>query len=926
MENDYSDINNYEMEKEIGEGNFGKVKLAKFKPTGEEFAIKILNKKKIKKQMKNVMLRENEIITKLNHINIVFVYKIIETEEDYFIVMEYCKLGELFDYIVKKKRLEEEEAAVFFYQLINGVEYIHSKGIAHRDLKPENLLLTEDKVLKIIDFGLSHEFTEDEFLKTKCGSPSYAAPEIIAKPKYDGFKIDIWCCGIILYAMLCGYLPFDGDSDSENNNLQLFRNILECEPEMPDFLSNISRDLILRILRPDPAKRISLKNIKRHPFYKKGQKLCTIDYSSCEEIIKTRQSFYINNNKIKDKEKEEEKHENLDENIILENNNNKIDEKKENKNINLNFNNHIYITEGNVKSPGKSPIEILAENNYKFTINEDSHYLPTTIDYMTKNKLNIFSFRSKAKQKNEINSFKKRYNPINLHNYCQKKNDRLNNKIDKILNTDNNENTHGGLPFIGLRDTETIINSLLAKKIKQKGETQNNNYSLNINKPDEESKYIKMHKSPMRIGPKIPSKINPNSIGFKINSVSKDKKPNFFRLYQDKEQTLFEKIKPNVKNNINNDNNIISNIYKNQKNNENRLKHKYNLNINSINNTGIKGNGITNAINTFAPGNLVLSLSNEKNINRKKKFNRYNYDYEYNFNHSPNKNILIKESYTEALNSTNNINKNNNLNANNKNITNNEIKTIIPINIKNSGQNIQTIINKFYRGDNKVNCKSPETKSIYNDIKININITSNTVDKNREKKEEKLKTLNLNNLQNRIIEKKLYLLTDSNKDINNNEIYKSIGSSPNKNYINNSERSGKRRGISLLKDGKRDSKYNLTKMIQNVKKGNTNNEQNDSIKKNKSYVDNHSSIVNEEQSKFKNNLGRLKIININTDKRKNKDDDLLRKILFNNNKIKKIKDNNYKKIKTTNGNYLPKLNEHNYNNNININENLVKNI
>ena len=150
MENDYSDINNYIMEKEIGEGNFGKVKLAKFKPTGEEFAIKILNKKKIKKQMKNVMLRENEIITKLNHINIVFVYKIIETEEDYFIVMEYCKLGELFDYIVQKKRLEEEEAAVFFYQLINGVEYIHSKGIAHRDLKPENLLLTEDKVLKII--------------------------------------------------------------------------------------------------------------------------------------------------------------------------------------------------------------------------------------------------------------------------------------------------------------------------------------------------------------------------------------------------------------------------------------------------------------------------------------------------------------------------------------------------------------------------------------------------------------------------------------------------------------------------------------------------------------------------------------------------------------------------------------------------------
>ena len=927
MDNDYSDINNYEMEKEIGEGNFGKVKLAKFKPTGEEFAIKILNKKKIKKQMKNVMLRENEIITKLNHINIVFVYKIIETEEDYFIVMEYCKLGELFDYIVKKKRLEEEEAAVFFYQLINGVEYIHSKGIAHRDLKPENLLLTEDKVLKIIDFGLSHEFTEDEFLKTKCGSPSYAAPEIIAKPKYDGFKIDIWCCGIILYAMLCGYLPFDGDSESENNNLQLFRNILECEPEIPDFLSNISRNLILRILTPDPAKRISLKNIKRHPFYLKGKKFCTIDYSSFEEIIKTRESFYNRNNN--EKEKEVEKHEILDENILEENNDNKIDEKKENKidekkenkNINLNFNNHIYITEGNVKSPGKTPIELLAENNYKFTINEDSHYLPTTIDGMTKNKLNIFSLRPKNKQqKNEINSFKKRFNPINLHNYNQKKIDKLNNKIDKILNTDNNENIHGVLPFIGLKDTETIFNSLLSKKLKLKGETQNNNYSLSINKPEEEKIFIKMHQSPMRFGPTIPSKINPNSIGYNIKSVSKDKKPNFFKLYQDKEQTLFEKIKPNVKNN---NDNIISNIYKNQKKNENRLKHKYDLNINNINNTRIKGNGIANAINTFAPGNLALSLSNEKNINRKKKFNRYNYDYEYNFNHSPIKNILIKESYTEALNSTNNINKNNNLNVNNYNITNNEIKTIVPINIKSSSQNKKTINKKYSRGDNKVNCRSPEIKSIFNNIKINININSNTVDKNREKKEEKLKTLNLNNLQNRIIEQKLYMLTDSNKDFNNNEIYKSIGTSPNKNYINNSERSEKRKGISLLKDGKRDSKYNLTKIIQKAKNGNTNNDQKDIIKKNKSYVDNHSSIDNEDHSKIKNNIEKLKIININSDKRKNKDD-LLRCILYSNNKIKKIKDNNYKKIKTRNDNYLPKLNEHNYNNNIN--ENLAKNI
>ena len=164
MSKEFSDINNYIMQKEIGEGNFGKVKSAIFKPTGKEYAIKILNKKKIKEKMKNMMLRENEIITKLNHINIIYVHKIIDTKENFYIIMDFCKLGELFDYIVKNKKLSEEESALFFYQLINGVEYLHSKGIAHRDLKPENLLLTEDKILKIIDFGLSHEFSEDIFL------------------------------------------------------------------------------------------------------------------------------------------------------------------------------------------------------------------------------------------------------------------------------------------------------------------------------------------------------------------------------------------------------------------------------------------------------------------------------------------------------------------------------------------------------------------------------------------------------------------------------------------------------------------------------------------------------------------------------------------------------------------------------------------
>ena len=217
--------------------------------------------------MKNTVFKENEIISKFNHVNVIFVFEIIEDPQNYYIIMEYCKKGELFDYIVDRQKLEEEEAAIFFYQLINGVEYIHSKKIAHRDLKPENLLLTKDKTLKIIDFGLSHEFDGENLLKTKCGSPSYASPEILKGILYDGFKTDIWCCGIILYAMVCGYLPFEGD-----NNKILFKNIVECNPEIPDYLSESIQKLISSILTSDPDNRITLSEIKRTSFYLRDRK------------------------------------------------------------------------------------------------------------------------------------------------------------------------------------------------------------------------------------------------------------------------------------------------------------------------------------------------------------------------------------------------------------------------------------------------------------------------------------------------------------------------------------------------------------------------------------------------------------------------------------------------------------------------------
>ena len=872
MSNDYSDITNYEFKKDIGEGNFGKVKLGIFKPTGEEFAIKVLNKEKIRKKMKNLALRENEIITKLNHINIVLVYSIIDTKEDYFIIMEYCKLGELFDYIVKYKRLSEEEASNFFYQLINGVEYIHSQGIAHRDLKPENLLLTEDKVLKIIDFGLSHEFEEEEFLKTKCGSPSYAAPEIISKPNYNGFKIDVWCCGIILYAMLCGYLPFDGDDDAQNNNVKLFQNILECEPELPDFLSNISKDLIMRILNPDPDKRITIEQIKKHPFYLKGKGLCSIDYSLKEqEIIKTKESFFKhakedNSNNNDDSLKENDNY--------LNKNNSESANKISSKNYKINK------TDGNIKSNGKNSLDIFTNNKYKLTINVEGRNNNNLISIenlnkVTKQKLQLISLKSKNKQKNELNYFKKKFNPINLH--IQKK---LNTKIQNILNTEGNENAKHGLPFIGQKDYDNMFNYFLANKLKFRLDNSSNN-SINLIKNSEESTNVTNNKT--KFGPH--SKKNHIFIENKLNNNN----------------DVFDNIKKNLdinKMNINSHKDIkISDIHKTKMKSSERIKRNFNLQLNNINTGSRRKNtgNMTNTINTYIPGKLTLSLSSENKINRKNKIykNKYNYDYNYNFNSSPKKNVYMNNTPVETLNVSNDIN-----HVRNRNFNNREAKTIAPFNDNNSKRNI---INTSPIKEKFGNLQSSEMKTLGNNQNIN-NIGEILSTKNKDNLKfnfmREIKFNNIINLPKENSDNKLYMLTEEN--IPNTQNIKSKVNS--KNYIVNSERSDKRNGISLPKGVNKDKKYNLTKVIQNVQSDKL------GMKKNKSFG--HNSIDEEVQNKQNRNMKKFRIRKGSNDKIKNRED-LLRYALFHGNKNHKY--SNFNNLITLNNNLLPKLNDHMYN-------------
>ena len=180
-------------------------------------AVKILEKRKIVEDSDVLRVtREIDILKMIRHPNIIQLFEIIETPKQLFLIMEYVSGGELFDYIVKKQKLKEVEACKFFQQIICGIEYLHELGIVHRDLKPENLLLDYQRKIRLVDFGLSNTYKQGETLKTACGSPCYAAPEMIKGEAYFGSRVDIWSCGVILFAMVAGYLPFE---DCDTNKL-----------------------------------------------------------------------------------------------------------------------------------------------------------------------------------------------------------------------------------------------------------------------------------------------------------------------------------------------------------------------------------------------------------------------------------------------------------------------------------------------------------------------------------------------------------------------------------------------------------------------------------------------------------------------------------------------------------------------------------
>ncbi|XP_073513237.1 serine/threonine-protein kinase SIK2 [Phyllobates terribilis] len=249
----------YDIERTLGKGNFAVVKLARHRITKTEVAIKIIDKSQLDAVNLEKIYREVQIMKMLDHPHIIKLYQVMETKNMLYLVTEYAKNGEIFDYLANHGRLSESEARRKFWQILSAVEYCHSRHIVHRDLKAENLLLDNHMNIKIADFGFGNFYKTGEPLATWCGSPPYAAPEVFEGQQYEGPQLDIWSMGVVLYVLVCGALPFDGPT------LPILRQrVLEGRFRIPYFMSEECEHLIRRMLVLEPSKRLSIAQIKEH--------------------------------------------------------------------------------------------------------------------------------------------------------------------------------------------------------------------------------------------------------------------------------------------------------------------------------------------------------------------------------------------------------------------------------------------------------------------------------------------------------------------------------------------------------------------------------------------------------------------------------------------------------------------------------------
>jgi len=599
-------IGKYLIKKTIGRGSFGKVKLGIYLPNKEKVAIKILDKKRITEKDDLIRIkREFEMLSKFDHPNIILIAEIFETKERYYSVMEYCENGELFNYIVKNRYLSEEEASFFFYQLICGLEYIHSLGIVHRDLKPENLLLTKNNLLKIIDFGLSHyhDANPDCLLETPCGSPCYASPEMVSGFRYDGYKIDIWSSGVILFAMLCGYLPFE-----HKNNKILFQKILECKVKLPNHLSEDSKDLILKILVKDPNKRISIEQIKNHPFYLKGKNIFTsnfeieqinfknnkINIEKYEKYEKSEKSEKAQKENIQLKDKTKEKiisKRNTNEKILIIENNNQNNDDENNKKPNNTNNMNIMTYQPILTDYDNFESKLKGKKNIK-KLNRNLNSKKSSKN----NNKRVSSSGVKTIKNRSSNNTKENFNIIellklNIFNQTYKNNKKLQNKKSHKVISNTSKNFSSG-------NLTKKLNSFLYYN---KNTYKSNGYEIAVIHTDTNSKKKESSK---------------NYLNKRINSnIKKQTK------IKDSDNGSYKSrlITDTGINSLNNMNRPINNFTKFNKKGINYIR-VLRKNSNIIKNTN-KGNLINNLFDKYIHRIIDKKQINSNNINKKSKAN-----------------------------------------------------------------------------------------------------------------------------------------------------------------------------------------------------------------------------------------------------------------------------------------------------------------
>lgn len=788
----YKKIGNYILLSTIGSGTFSVVKLGIHLPTQQKVAIKILDKSRINDEndIKRIS-REIHILSKLSHPHIAQLYETIPSEKHIYIIMEYIEGHDLFQYIYSLTRLTELKACKLFRQLISCLEYIHTLGIVHRDIKPENILLNKKKTnIKIVDFGLSNSYKHGSLLKTACGSPCYASPEMISGKEYNPLYSDLWSCGVVLYCMLVGKLPFD-DEDIK----LLYYNIKYANYFMPPFLSNIAQDFLRKILTPNPNKRIRISELKKHPFFLLGEKTPLLkgilvgieDIPVDEEIVKNMKRIYF-----KDNDK-------IDENYIINN-----IKKNHHNNITAiyylilkrNEDSEVNETNNNIlKNSKKENIkyEKIINNNKNDSINRNkiNNSLNNSINETSKKEGNVFNVNNIKKitfnsndislksnkthkkiQNNkriEANSKNKRFNVVVINNIVS---DTTTNKI--MSSKDNNNNINHNNIHIDLSKRNNNSNHKINYSNNFMNSNNKNIYSINI------SAHNNNHNANIRTrsdnnraknknltnnhniiyNKKCISKKDKNS--FNINSKSKNKKSNSLikshNLRNGYENKFYKINYISQNNDLSNNNTLeINSNSNNKKKDKKKIKDinlkRINFKFKDINYIDINNNNIINKEQIKNPYSKNKKKFN-KIISRNEKliYNNYN-----------NANSQIGETGYLTQSKIKNIIINENLfgnyNFNSNRLTNNFNKTFTDKNKINMAKTEDSIfqnkniynnsLNINYINNYKNNLDTLESNS----PNININCNNNVniyINKNHKIKDKKYHSCNNKNARNKI--------------------------------------------------------------------------------------------------------------------------------------------------------------------------------